>query len=69
MICSFCGGTVIWMGAFSNLTHTECLSCGQVNCQEPEESTEDDVSERDAMRGDYLRDELRDRAFDERGGQ
>lgn len=36
MICSKCGGQVIWVGPFSNLTHTECQNCGGINCQVPE---------------------------------
>ena len=34
MKCSFCGGRVEWQGPMSNLTHTKCLSCGRINCQE-----------------------------------
>lgn len=33
MICATCGGTVLWMGPLSNLTHTECQQCGAVNNQ------------------------------------
>lgn len=33
MQCSRCGGHVTWRGPFSNLTHTECASCGGRNCQ------------------------------------
>lgn len=41
MICGNCGRTGIrWMGAMSNLTHTECPHCGGQNCQR-EESDED----------------------------
>lgn len=38
MICSSCGGLVIWMGPFSSLTHTQCQQCGATNNQivEPE---------------------------------
>jgi hypothetical protein len=43
MICSNCHtDTVVWVGPNVGLTHTECLTCGGVNCQvipqeEPEE--------------------------------
>ena len=33
MICSKCGGEVVWMGPFSELTHTECKQCGAQNSQ------------------------------------
>lgn len=33
MICSKCGGEVVWMGPFSALTHTECKQCGAQNSQ------------------------------------
>ncbi|MBH0112688.1 hypothetical protein I5E68_06955 [Novosphingobium sp. YJ-S2-02] len=33
MICACCGGHVTWRGPLSNLTHTECASCGAVNAQ------------------------------------
>ena len=33
MKCELCGGLVTWRGQFSNLTHTECGSCGGQNCQ------------------------------------
>jgi DNA-directed RNA polymerase subunit RPC12/RpoP len=34
MVCENCGRTGIrWMGALSNLTHTECPHCGGINCQ------------------------------------
>jgi hypothetical protein len=36
MKCSFCGGPVTWRGPLSNLTHTECATCGRQNCQEVE---------------------------------
>lgn len=42
MICSYCGGLVVWKGPLSNLTHTECESCGAINSQEPEEEAQDD---------------------------
>jgi len=34
MICSICGGEVTWRGPLSALTHTQCGSCGEKNCQE-----------------------------------
>ena len=36
MICSNCGGLVEWKGPLTNLTHTQCLECGSVNCEEAE---------------------------------
>lgn len=33
MVCNFCGGSVVWCGLLSNLTHTECLNCGATNSQ------------------------------------
>lgn len=44
MQCANCGGAVIWMGPWSNLTHTECQDCGAVNNQIVDEQ-EDDESE------------------------
>ena len=43
MECATCGGKVIWMGPWSNLTHTECQDCGAVNNQVADE--QDDESE------------------------
>lgn len=43
MICRICGGEVLWKGPLSALTHTECQSCGETNCQtvqEPEPEPE-----------------------------
>ncbi len=37
MICSICGGVVIWKGPLSALTHTECQLCGEINCHAAEE--------------------------------
>lgn len=34
MICSICGGDVTWRGPLIALTHTQCGSCGEKNCQE-----------------------------------
>ena len=56
MICSICNGEVIWKGKFSNLSHTECQSCGAKNCQII--SDEDEVAQReqeewDALGADY----------------
>lgn len=36
MICAICGGPVEWQGPMSALSHTQCLSCGQTNCQASE---------------------------------
>ncbi|MEF4800011.1 hypothetical protein U9687_00595 [Escherichia coli] len=44
MQCATCGGQVIWIGPWSNLTHTECQACGAVNNQIAKER-EDDESE------------------------
>lgn len=33
MICQTCGGQVSWKGPWSDLTHTECESCGAINNQ------------------------------------
>jgi hypothetical protein len=33
MQCERCNGEVTWRGPFSALTHTECGSCGGINCQ------------------------------------
>lgn len=41
MICSYCGGQVIWMGPLVALTHTQCQNCGETNCQEPEPFEDD----------------------------
>ncbi|WP_262983454.1 hypothetical protein [Leclercia adecarboxylata] len=43
MQCATCGGQVIWMGPWANLTHTECQDCGAVNNQVADE--QDDESE------------------------
>ncbi len=49
MICERCGQAGIrWMGAFSNLTHTECPHCGGMNCQRgelPDDAEQDEQSE------------------------
>lgn len=42
MECSSCGGPVIWKGPFSNLTHTECQSCGAINNQIPDDYIEEE---------------------------
>lgn len=44
MRCQHCGGLVLWMGPLVNLTHTQCQSCGCVNCQEPEPETEEEAT-------------------------
>jgi hypothetical protein len=33
MRCQKCSGEVIWRGPLSDLTHTQCRSCGGINCQ------------------------------------
>ena len=40
-----CGGLVIWMGPWSNLTHTECQVCGAVNNQIVDEPADDEEEE------------------------
>ncbi|MFG1413419.1 hypothetical protein V5G24_20115 [Xanthobacter sp. VTT E-85241] len=38
MICDRCGtATITWRGPLSALTHTECSSCGGMNCQRVED--------------------------------
>ena len=37
MICATCGGLVLWVGPLSNLTHTECQSCGRIDNQAPDD--------------------------------
>lgn len=38
MICSRCRQIGIqWVGPWGALTHTECLHCGGINCQEPDD--------------------------------
>lgn len=51
MKCSLCGGRVEWQGPLSNLTHTKCLSCGEINCQEvdPPQDEEDEEAEESDM--------------------
>lgn len=41
MICSNCGGQVVWRGPLTALTHTECTRCGAVNAQLPDETQDD----------------------------
>jgi hypothetical protein len=41
MICERCGGQVTWRGPLSALTHTQCESCGGVNCQIPDAQPDD----------------------------
>lgn len=44
MICGYCGcPEVIWVGPYSQLTHTECQNCGAVDAQ----VAEDEAPERD----------------------
>lgn len=33
MKCTRCGGLVTWRGPILALTHTQCESCGGINCQ------------------------------------
>jgi len=47
VICSICGGRVEWQGPLSNLTHTKCLSCGEINCQEVDPPHEEEADESD----------------------
>jgi hypothetical protein len=48
MRCASCGRYGIrWMGPLSDLTHTECPHCGGINCQEPDESYRDDLTDAD----------------------
>jgi hypothetical protein len=49
MTCSSCGGLVLWMGPLTALTHTQCLACGSVNCQDAE--VEDDAEQGEGMEG------------------
>lgn len=41
MICSRCGGQVVWQGPLNALTHTECMQCGAINAQLPDEAQDD----------------------------
>lgn len=72
MNCQLCGGYVEWKGPITALTHTECASCGSVDCQEEEfelahdEPSELGFTEREIERGDYLADETKDREMEER---
>lgn len=47
MICASCGGQVLWMGSWANLTHTQCQECGKENNQIPE--NQDDEDEEDKL--------------------
>ena len=50
MQCERCNGEVNWCGPFSALTHTECSSCGGINCQRVAlEEESDEPDEVDAM--------------------
>lgn len=40
MICSHCGGLVVWKGPITNLTYTECQRCGATNCQVAEDESD-----------------------------
>ncbi len=41
MRCSYCNGSVLWMGPLTALSHTQCQDCGRTNCQEPESVPEE----------------------------
>ena len=41
MVCSCCGGLVMWCGPLSNLTHTECTNCGAKNSQVVEDDEQE----------------------------
>jgi len=41
VICEKCGGQVEWKGPLTNLTYTECKSCGGINCQICEDDSRD----------------------------
>ena len=45
MQCERCNGEVTWRGPLSALTHTECGSCGGINCQRVsgQEEPDDDI--------------------------
>ena len=45
MQCERCNGEVTWRGPFSDLTHTECSSCGGINCQRVAGQDEPDDSD------------------------
>ena len=48
MICETCGGNVTWRGLITNLTHTECESCGRINNQivdQPDDEEEETEGE------------------------
>lgn len=42
MICALCGGHVTWRGPLVALTHTQCGSCGERNCQEVDDESDDE---------------------------
>lgn len=47
MICAHCNtDTVTWRGPYSMLTHTECSTCGGINCQQVDEDEPEDDAER-----------------------
>lgn len=49
MQCERCNGVVTWRGPLSNLTHTQCESCGGINCQRVEYTEDDNIEERPTM--------------------
>lgn len=57
MQCERCNGVVTWRGPLSNLTHTQCESCGGINCQRVEYTEDDNIEERPTMTTPQLTDE------------
>ena len=45
MTCQSCGGLVLWRGPLTDLTHTECESCGAINNHVPEEEPAEEHEE------------------------
>lgn len=45
VICSQCGGLVLWMGPLTNLTHTQCQQCGAINSHVTETVTDEENEE------------------------
>lgn len=45
MICATCYGEVEWRGPWSNMTHTQCLSCGRINNQIVDERADQEDEE------------------------
>lgn len=56
MTCELCGGRVTWRGPLSELTHTQCEKCNEVNCQAVDADGEDicdDTQQAKAMPDGY----------------